>query len=84
MATYMVWVSGYGVTSKYQIAKQFDVSALITRRSDIVPGFRWRRTTCGEVSIRPYAEVVTMSFGRVVRRSSGKPGPVTHSSQLNH
>jgi hypothetical protein len=31
-----------GVTSKYQVTKQLDISALITRRLDTVPGFRWR------------------------------------------
>jgi hypothetical protein len=31
-----------GGTSKYQVTKQFDVTALITRRLDTVPGFRWR------------------------------------------
>ena len=36
-----------GWTTKYQVTKQFDISTLITRRLDTVPGFRWRAQIVG-------------------------------------
>ena len=40
-----------GVTSKYQVTKAFDVSALITRRVDTLPGFRWRAQIVGRYQL---------------------------------
>jgi hypothetical protein len=36
-----------GWTTRYQVTKQFDVTTLITRRLDTVPGFRWRAQIVG-------------------------------------
>jgi hypothetical protein len=36
-----------GVTGKYQVTRSFEVSALITRRVDNLPGFRWRAQMVG-------------------------------------
>jgi hypothetical protein len=42
-----------GVTNKYQVTKAFDISTLITRRVDNLPGFRWRAQIVGHYQFAP-------------------------------
>jgi hypothetical protein len=40
-----------GVTAKRQVTKSFDVSAIITRKLEIEPGFRWRAQIVGRYQL---------------------------------